>query len=422
VETVARFWRFVAGSASVVAHGDRYYYLWLTFLVLVIAAGLFAYGNQALWGLVTSNMRDQFSWGFYIGNFTFLVGVAASAVVLVIPAYVYHWGPIREIVLIGELLAVSAVVMCILFVTVDLGRPEVLWHLMPGVGTPNFPYSLLIWDILVLNSYLVLNYLIVTYFVYKSYSGRPYNYAFIMPVIFLSIPVAILIHTVTAFLFMGLVSRPFWHTAILAPRFLASAFCSGPALLLLIFQILRRFGRIAITDEALHKIGELLAYAMGVNLFLLGCEVFNEFYFPTAHAVHGLYQWFGAHGRFDLAVYTWLALACNGVAFVLFVLAVGGIFIEKGLGLLIPGMTPDVLGEVYAYNPSLNEVLVGAGVWGVGALVFTLMVKVVMAIDAGEFRDVPSWERAEYDRGTQPIAVRKQAAYRLPEPGGGRGR
>jgi molybdopterin-containing oxidoreductase family membrane subunit len=277
---------------------------------------------------------------------------------------------------------------------------------MPGVGSPNFPYSLLLWDILALNSYFLVNYFIVTYLLYKAYTGQPYSYGLVMPVIFLSIPLAVLIHTVTAFLFMGLVSRPFWNSAILAPRFLASAFCSGPALLLLTFQILRRVGKISISNEALQKIGELLAYAMGVNLFLLGCEVFKEFYFPTAHSIHGQLQWWGAHGRLDLAVYTWLAFVFNLIAFAIFVvpalrhdfrilnigavLAISGVFIEKGLGLLIPGMTPDVLGEVYSYNPSLNEVMVGVGVWGVGILVFTLMVKVAMAINAGEFRERPA--------------------------------
>jgi molybdopterin-containing oxidoreductase family membrane subunit len=402
----------------------------MALLAAVIAAGLFGYARQMQLGLITSHMRDQVSWGFYIGNFTFLVGVAAAAVVLVIPAYVYEWGPIKEVVLIGELMAIAAVVMCMLFVTVDVGRPQMLWHLLPFRGNPNFPNSLLIWDILVLNAYFAVNYFIVTYLLYKSYTGRPYSYGFIMPVIFLSIPLAILIHTVTAFLFMGLVSRPFWHTAILAPRFLASAFCSGPALLLLIFEVLRRVGRISISDAALRKIGELLAYAMAVNLFFLGCEVFAEFYFPTAHTIHGEFQWFGIGGRFDVAIYTWVALACNSVAFVLFVipnfrnhlrllslgcvLAAGGIFIEKGLGLLIPGMTPDALGEVYAYNPSLNEVLVGAGVWGVGALVFTLMVKVAMAINVGDLRDVPPGTSPAYDTGV--------LSWKLSDEQGGRGR
>jgi molybdopterin-containing oxidoreductase family membrane subunit len=237
------FWEFVSGSALLVIRGNRAYYTWILFLVVLIAAGLAAYANQATHGLITSNMRDQISWGFYIGNFAFLVGVAAAAVVLVIPAYIYQWAPIKEVVLLGELLSVAAIVMCLLFVTVDLGRPEMIWHLVPGVGNPNFPSSLLIWDILVLNSYFAINYFIVTYLIFKSYTGQKYNAAFIMPVIFLSIPLAVCIHTVTAFLFMGLKARAFWHTAILAPRFLSSAFCSGPALLVLIFQVLRRRAR-----------------------------------------------------------------------------------------------------------------------------------------------------------------------------------
>ncbi len=403
---LAAFWQFVTGSISVVIRGNGLYYAWIALLFLVIAAGATAYGLQLQHGLIISNMRDQVSWGFYIGNFTFLVGVAAAAVVLVIPAYVYEWGPIKEVVLIGELLAVAAIVMCMLFVTVDVGRPERLWHMLPGLGSPNFPYSLLVWDILVLNAYFVVNYFVVTYLLYRMYQGEPYRGSFIMPVIFLSIPLAILIHTVTAFLFVSLVSRPFWHSAILAPRFLASAFCSGPALLVLIFQILRRVGRLVIHDAGLYKIGELLAYAMAVNLFLLGAEVFREFYFESAHAMHGHFQWFGTAARIDIAVYTWVSLVFNAVAFVIFVvpalrhrlpwlnigcvLAVVGVFIEKGLGLLLPGMTPDPLGEVYAYNPSLVELIVGAGVWGVGALLFTLMVKVAMAITVGEFRAQPS--------------------------------
>ena len=243
-------------------------------------------------------MRDQVSWGFYIGNFAFLVGVAAAAVVLVIPAYVYNWGPIKEVVLIGELLSVAAIIMCMLFVTVDVGRrTDSLAPDAQSLGTPNFPHSMLTWDILVLNVYFLINWFIVTYIIFKRFTGQAYSASFIMPVIFLSIPFAIGIHTVTAFLFMALKSRPFWHTAILAPRFLSSAFCSGPALLLLIFQILRRVGKLKMSDAALFKIGELLAYAMAVNLFFLGVEVFTEFYGETAHSIHARFQWLGVHGR-----------------------------------------------------------------------------------------------------------------------------
>ncbi|MFQ5415530.1 MAG: sulfate reduction electron transfer complex DsrMKJOP subunit DsrP [Myxococcota bacterium] len=402
METLSLFRDFVTGSAGVVSRGTRGYYAWVGMLLLLMLTGVVAYSNQLQIGLITTNMRDQLSWGFYIGNFAFLVGVAAAAVVLVVPAYVYRWGQLREVVLIAELLSVAAIVMCILFVTVDIGHPERLWHLVPGLGTPNFPFSMLIWDILILNCYFAINYFIVTYLLFKRFTGQKYNPAFIMPVVFLSIPLAVGIHTVTAMLFMGLKARAFWHTAILAPRFLSSAFCSGPALLLLIFLVLRRIGKLSIPNTALFRMGELMAYAMAVNLFFLGVEVFTEFYAETSHSIHASFQWFGSNGRIDVATYSRLALLFDSLALVGFMvpalrhrlpvlitacgLAICGVFIEKGLGLLLPGMTPDVLGEVYHYNPSINEVTVSIGVWAVGALLFTLMVKVALAIDDGSMR------------------------------------
>ncbi len=393
---------FITGSVRVVTRGSAGYYAWLGVLAVVIMTGLAAYGNQATHGLITSNMRDQVSWGFYIGNFAFLVGVAAAAVVLVVPAYVYNWGPLREVVLVGELLSVAAIIMCMLFVTADLGRPEFVWHLMPVVGTPNFPTSLLTWDILVLNAYFAINWFIVTYILFMAFIGKKYDPRVVLPIIFLSIPFAIGIHTVTAFLFMGLETRAFWHTAILAPRFIAGAFCSGPALILLVFLLLRRVGTMPIPREAVLKIGELLAYAMAVNLFLLATEVFTEFYSQTEHSVHAYFQWFGLHGYTGVAYFTWTALICNILALIIFmipgfrhdlrILAVGcvlsfsGVFIEKGMGLLLPGQTPDVLGEVYEYLPSTTELAVGAAIWAIGALLFTLMVRVAQAITTGELK------------------------------------
>ena len=397
------FFHFVRGSLRVVTRGDAAYFSWIALLGVIIAIGAFAYGNQMMNGLVTTNMRDQVSWGFYIGNFAFLVGIAAAAVVLVVPAYVYDWGPIRDVVLIGELLSVAAIIMCMLFVTVDVGRPEFLWHLMPIVGTPNFPHSLLTWDILVLNIYFLINWFVVTHILFMAFTGRHYNTKLVLPIIFLSIPFAIGIHTVTAFLFMSVPSRAFWHTAILAPRFIAGAFCSGPALILLIFMVLRRVGKMPISSVAIQKVGELLAYAMAANLFLVGSEAFIDFYAETQHSIHAQFQWFGIHGQASIAVFTWTALVLNILAFFIFImpvlrtnqviLAVGcvfsfcGVFIEKGMGLLLPGLTPDALGEVYSYLPSSNEVMVGAGIWAVGALLFTLMVKVAQAITTGELRE-----------------------------------
>ena len=206
--TARRFARFVEGSIRLVLRGPAMYWAWLAVLVLLIASGVQAFLHQFSTGLVVTAMRDQVSWGFYIGNFTFLVGVAAAAVMLVIPAYVYDWKPIREIVVIGELLAVSAIAMCGLFVLVDVGRPDRVWHLLPAIGL-NFPSSILAWDVVVLNLYGLLNFAIVTHILYRAFRGRHYAKAFVVPLVLFSIPAAIGIHTVTAFLYNGLPGRSF---------------------------------------------------------------------------------------------------------------------------------------------------------------------------------------------------------------------
>ena len=304
-------------------------------------------------GLVVTAMRDQVSWGFYIGNFTFLVGVAAAAVVLVIPAYVYDWKPIRQIVVYGELLAVSAIVMCLLFVTVDIGRPERFWHLIPPWGRLNFPSSLLAWDVFVLNIYFLLNLGVVTHILYRAFTGRPYAKRLVVPLVLFSIPMAVGIHTVTAFLYNGLAARPYWNASILAPQFLASAFCSGPAILLFVLQILRRFTRFEIPDEAMWKIAELMAYAMFLNLFLHGAEAFKEFYSNTEHLLYTRYWYVGLGDHRTLVPYAWSALGLNLSAFVLFIIPAArrnpitlnlgcfatyaGVYIERGWGLSSPG-------------------------------------------------------------------------------------
>lgn len=395
------FGEFALGCLRLILRGQRLYWLWLGFLGMLITAGAIAYFGQLQHGLIQTSMRDQVSWGFYIGNFTFLVGVAAAAVMLVIPAYIYHWKPIKEVVILGELLAISAIIMCELFVLVDVGRPDRLWHLVPGVGNLNVPYSLLGWDVLVLNAYLLLNVTIVTYLLFSLYRRREPNKRIFVPLVLISIPSAVAIHTVTAFLYNGLCARPFWNSSILAPRFLASAFCSGPAVLLMLMQILRRFTRFEIQDDAIWKVAELMAYAMFVNLFLLGAEVFKEYYSDTEHLIHMQYMFTGIRGHDPIVPYMWASVACSIGAFVLFLLPATrrnpvtlnlgclliwfGVYVEKGMGLVIPGLTPDALGEIYEYFPTMTEFAVAAGIFSVGFLAFTLLVKVATPIMLGEF-------------------------------------
>lgn len=382
--------------------GNKYYYAWVAFLGLLIFIGAASYATQLHKGLIVTAMRDQVSWGFYISNFTFLVGLAAAAVLLVVPAYIYNFKPIKEIVLFGELLAVAAITMCILFVVIDMGRVDRLWHVMPFIGRMNFPVSLLAWDIIVLNGYLAINLFISFYALYQMAHNREYSLQIIKPLIILSIPWAVSIHTVTAFLFNGLSARPFWNASILAPRFLASAFCSGPAVMMIIFQIVRKVSKIEIDNKAIFKIAELVAYAMGINLFLLAAEFFKEFYSGSIHLAPMKYLYFGLHGHNALVPWMWAAMLFNITAFFLFlrpqtrenlftlniacVLIIIGVYIEKGMGLSIPGFVPGTLGEVYEYAPTFVEKAVTVGVWATGALIYTLLMKFAIPVYTGELR------------------------------------
>ncbi len=401
MKTVRLFTSFFSGSLRIILTGNKLYMAWMIMLLAVTGVGLWAYVNQLQDGLITTSMRDQVSWGFYIGNFTFLVGVAAAAVTLVVPAYLYDWKPIKEIVVYGELLAISAIICCCLFVMVDIGHPERFWHLIPGIGILNVPSSLLGWDVIALNGYLVLNFVIVTYILFMRFRKVKTNPRIYWPLVILSIPAAIAIHTVTAFLYNGLIARPYWNSAILAPRFIVSAFCSGPAIILVLMQILQKFTSFHIRREAIWKIAELMAYFMGVNLFMLGAEVFKEFYSDTGHEIHMEYMFMGVHGHDAIVPYMWTAVTCSFLAFVIFlrrkqrehpvwlnigcVLIFIGVYLEKSMGMVIPGMTPDPLGEIYEYSPSMNEYLVSAGILAIGALLFTWMVKIANPIMYGEF-------------------------------------
>lgn len=403
-------WRFYKKTLKLVVSGGPLYYTWCLFLIGIILLGLTYFLRQMDQGLIVTHMRDQVSWGMYIANFTYLVGVAAAAVLLVIPAYVYDFKPIKEIVVLGELWAASSIIMALLFVFVDLGRPDRFWHLIPYFGWLNFPRSLLAWDVLVLNGYLVLNTFIPVYMLVKLYYGKEPNKKFVVPFILVSIPWAVGIHTVTAFLYNGLEARPFWNASILAPRFLASAFCSGPAMVIIMFQVVRKISYIKIEDSALFKIAELIAYAMFLNLFLLSAEVFKEYYSDTIDLYSLRYLYQGLDGHRVLVPWMWTALGFNVTAFFLFLigrtrkwlptlnlgclLIIVGVWIEKGPGFVLPGFVPSPLGQIYDYVPNQLELFVSFGVWAVGLLIFTLFMKVAIPIERGDFVHTTTTEEA----------------------------
>ncbi len=390
------FVRFVNGCFRIILNGSKSYFAWVILLILLIIWGGFGYARQLSVGLIATHMRDPVSWAFYIGNFTFLVGVAAASVMLVIPAYVYQWKPIKEIVIFGELLAICSIIMCLSFIIVDIGKPLRFWHMLPGIGILNFPSSLLSWDFFVLNTYFFLNLIIVVYLLYCHFYKIEYEKSFVMPLVLFSIPLAIGIHTVTAFLFNGLAGRPFWNSALLAPRFLASAFCSGPAILLILFQVLRKITKFEIKDEAIWKIAELMVYAMFIYLFFTLAELFKEFYSDTENILYWKYLLFGIGKNHEIVVYSWSSIIMGTIAFFLFlipstrrnfltlnigaVLIYASVYIEKGIAFIVPGFTPDVLGQIYIYTPSMTEIRTSVMIFSSGFLLFTFLSKITIAI------------------------------------------
>ncbi len=395
------FIQFILTSHKIIFKGGKFYYSWVIFLILLIIWGGFGYFDQLNEGLIVTNMRDSVSWGFYIGNFAFLVGVAAAAIMLVIPAYIYNWKPIKEIVIFGEILAICAVFMSICFIVVDIGSPLKFWHMLPIVGTMNFPSSILSWDFFALFLYFILNLVVVTYLLYCYFYKKEVKTSTVIPLVLMSIPAAIAIHTVTAFLFNALPARPFWNSALLAPRFLATAFCSGPAILIILFQVLQKTTKFEIKNEAIWKIAELMVYAIFINLFFLIAEVFKEFYSNTEHILFWKYLYFGLEKNNELVMYAWSSIIMAIIAFFLLLvpstrknfitLNIGAVliyisaYIEKGITLIIPGFTPDVLGQLYIYTQSLVEIRTAVMIFSVGFLMFTFMVKIAIAIIFEDF-------------------------------------
>jgi len=373
------------------------YQLFLCLLVVFMMLGVFAYLVQWKLGLAVTHMSDIVSWGFYIANFTFLVGVAAAAVMLILPSYIFKDKDLHHVVIIGEVVAIGALVMCMTFVFVDLGRPLQGWHILPIIGLFNWPSSLLTWDILVLNVYLVLNLSIPAYILYCHYyqvEPDPRKYR---PFVFISIFWAFGIHLITAFLYEGLPARPFWNNPLMGPRFLASAFAAGPALITVLLVVINNTTAFKIPSQTFNKLRLIIVISAIINLIMLFSEVFKEFYFPTHHSLSAEYLYFGLDGHNSLVPWIWTAISINVIGTLLLafnpgknrplvllpacVLLFVGIWIEKGIGLIVPGLVPSPLGEVVSYAPSWVEISIALGVLALGMFVVAMLLKPALIIE-----------------------------------------
>ncbi len=375
--------------------GGRRYWLWLACLGAVMMAGLLAYLRQLEYGLGITGLSRDVTWGLYIAQFTFLVGVAASAVMVVLPYYLHNFKAFARLTILGEFLAIAAVVMCMLFIFVDMGQPARVFNVLLYPT----PHSMMFWDMVSLGGYLGLNATIALITLRAEREGvAPPGW--IKPVILLSIPWAVSIHTVTAFLYNGLPGRPLWLTAILAPRFLASAFASGPALLILLCMILARVTRSPVAGEAVDKLAIVVTYAMVISVFFVLMELFTAFYSQIPEHGEALrYMFVGLDGHTRLAPWMWtsMLLAVGSLVLLLapryrhnrrlLAIACGMVFvslwIDKGIGLIVAAFVPSPMGAVTEYTPSLPEILISLGIWATGALILTVLYRIALAVREG---------------------------------------
>jgi Ni/Fe-hydrogenase subunit HybB-like protein len=372
--------------------GSKKYWAWLAFLGFFAVSGVYYYLQQFNYGLGLTGLSRDVSWGLYIGQFTFLVGVAASAVMLVIPHYLHDYKKFGKIVILGEFLAISAVTMCTLFIFVDMGQPMRITNVVlhPTLN------SVMFWDSVVLMGYLFLNLVIGWITLGSDRKGVPPP-KWIKFFIYLSVPWAVSIHTVTAFLYAGLPGRHFWLSAIMAARFLASAFAGGPALLIILALIVRKLTKFDPGKEQIQTLGKIVVYAMFANVFFLGLEFFTAFYSNIpGHMESFVYLYNGLDGHTELVGLMRASSLFAGVS--LFMLLIPGLrknegtlalacvmlfaslWIDKGFGLVIGGFVPNMLNEVRPYWPTRPESVITGGVWAIGLIILTLLYKIAITV------------------------------------------
>jgi Ni/Fe-hydrogenase subunit HybB-like protein len=372
--------------------GSKTYWTWMLALLGLIGVAFAFYLWQLQYGLGITGMSRDVSWGFYIANFTYLVGVAAGGVMVVLPYYLHDYKAYGKITILGEFLAIAALIMCMLLILVDLGQPMRALNVML-YPTPN---SVLFWDAMVLNGYLAIN-LIVGWNVLEAERNGVHYQKWLKPIIYLSIPFAVSIHTVTAFLYSGLPGRGFWLTAILAPRFLSSAFAAGPALLILLCLFIRNTTKFDPGKEQIQTLAKTVAYAISINVFFFLCEIFVIFYSQMPeHMDHFTYLYWGLHGHGALVPFMWTSLGLMAMGIFLTVnpstrknettlavacvVIIAGTWIDKGLGMISGGFVPNPLHEVNEYAPTIPEIVITVGVYAIGALILTVLYKMAVGV------------------------------------------
>ncbi|MBN1608387.1 MAG: polysulfide reductase NrfD [Polyangiaceae bacterium] len=373
--------------------GSRKYWAFLALLLGVIAVGVFCWLREHELGSgPTSGLGRDIPWGLHVGQLTFFVGVAASAVMVVLPYYLHDYKEFARITVIGEFLAVAAVVVSMLSVFSIMGQPGRVFYVLL-FPTPN---SIIFWDMVVLSTYLGLN-LVCGWTVLSAERQGIAAPKWVKPFIYWAIVWAPSIHMVTAFLYAGLPGKHHWMTALTAVHFLATAFAAGPALLIVLGVLIKKLSRFDPGTRALQKLAEIATYALILHIFFVGLEFFTAFYSQNPGHMRTLeFLYVGLDGNRRLVPVMWISSALAVLGLILLAvpalrrhektLVTGAlavffsIWLDKGLAFVVAGFVPDSFERVNDYWPHWNEFLVAAGVWAVGVLVLTVLYKVAITV------------------------------------------
>ncbi|MDR1183486.1 MAG: polysulfide reductase NrfD [Coriobacteriales bacterium] len=242
-------------------------------LVAIIVAAVVAVAGIALWmfqlsaGMVNTNMRDLDAWGIYIIMFMLFVGLSAGGLIISSVPRVFGIPGFGGISKIAIWVSVCCTVLAMGFIIVDLGGPLRIWHL---VAYANFS-SPLMWDVAALSVYLIVS-IIYLWATIRAERGAGSSVA-LRILSALALVAAIMVHTVTAWIFGLQIAHEFWYTALLGPWFVSSALLSGLALVLIVVMALRKAGYIELDGEPITKMAKLLGVFTVVDLYFFACDL-----------------------------------------------------------------------------------------------------------------------------------------------------
>ncbi|MEJ2725188.1 MAG: polysulfide reductase NrfD [Deltaproteobacteria bacterium] len=382
--------------------GGRVYWTWLGVLIAFVGSSLLVYLYQYRQGLWVTGLSRDVSWGLYIAQFTFMVGVAVSSVMVVLPYYVYNFRAFDRMAVLAQFLAVGSVIVSLVFVTTDLGKP------MRLLNVPLHPtlHSMLFWDMVFLTGYLGLN-LVIGWTALSAEEQDAPPPGWLRPLIYLSIPWAASAHTITALIYAGTPGREFWLTAIMAPRFLVTAFAAGPALLIILATTIEKLTVFKPGEQAIQKLATITLYALILDMFFLGLEFFTAFYSQIPRHMESFrYLLFGLGGNSAMVPWYWIMIISilSAIA-LLFIpstrksrvrlvvtctIAFTGLWIDKGFTLVVAAFIPNTFNQIKEYPPTSPEIMITLGIYCLGALIVTVLYKVAISVKGGREEGVIS--------------------------------